>query len=128
MVGAVEEYGRVGELNNGLETAMNGFESRGSRATTTKQQPRRQDEEESEWYEEEIDDDLKLCYALNRYILLIVINSTTMKGKRGLMLCCLILNSMKRAASRGKQVSGDSSHRYKAFREGNLCSVRFHVG
>ncbi|CAL5059218.1 unnamed protein product [Urochloa decumbens] len=61
MVGAVQDYGRVGESNGGLET--NGYESR---AAKVKQAPRRGgEEEESVWYEEEIDDDLKLCYALN---------------------------------------------------------------
>lgn len=54
----MQDYGRVGELNGGLET--NGYESRVAMA---KQQPRR--EEESQWFEEEIDDDLKLCYAIN---------------------------------------------------------------
>ncbi|OEL20876.1 Thermospermine synthase ACAULIS5 [Dichanthelium oligosanthes] len=62
MVGAVQDYGRVGELN-GFET--NGYEA--GRAMAKPQQPRR-GEEVSQWYEEEIDDDLKLCYALNRKI------------------------------------------------------------
>lgn len=29
---------------------------------------KQRDCEETQWYEEEIHDDLKLCYALNRYV------------------------------------------------------------